>query len=257
MTSKAQVAIDILVRNLFERTADIGFLATDEDIIVVAKQAKELAALATKPPEFTESLLKLKARFVEYFSKYSVYADIVLLDTEGHILVRLDDECTIAYTKHPLLKRSLETPNAYLETFDQIDFLPDAAKSLVYSFRVLDEQNTAIGVLCLCFRFENELEGIFTNLLSEKDWLVITLLDETGRVIASSDIYHVALGVKLSPVLDQEFRIQRFAGREYLACTRTSHNYQGYTGPKWVSHVMLPLQQAFNQSSSGILSSIL
>ena len=30
--SKTQVAIDILIRNLFERTADIGFLATDDDI---------------------------------------------------------------------------------------------------------------------------------------------------------------------------------------------------------------------------------
>ena len=29
---KAQVAINILVRNLFERTADIGFLSSDEDI---------------------------------------------------------------------------------------------------------------------------------------------------------------------------------------------------------------------------------
>src|SRR3569833_3428325 len=29
--ARAQVAIDILVRNLFERTADIGFLAADDD----------------------------------------------------------------------------------------------------------------------------------------------------------------------------------------------------------------------------------
>ena len=29
---KAQNAIDVLVRNLFERTADIGFLAADTDI---------------------------------------------------------------------------------------------------------------------------------------------------------------------------------------------------------------------------------
>ena len=28
----SQVAIDILIRNLFERTADVGFLATDDDI---------------------------------------------------------------------------------------------------------------------------------------------------------------------------------------------------------------------------------
>ena len=32
MGSKAQVSVDIVVRNLFERTADIGFLATDEAI---------------------------------------------------------------------------------------------------------------------------------------------------------------------------------------------------------------------------------
>jgi len=32
MEAKAQVAVDIVIRNLFERTADIGFLATDDDI---------------------------------------------------------------------------------------------------------------------------------------------------------------------------------------------------------------------------------
>ncbi len=32
MNFKSQVAIDILIRNLFERRADIGFLATDDDI---------------------------------------------------------------------------------------------------------------------------------------------------------------------------------------------------------------------------------
>ena len=32
MDSKAQVAVDIVIRNLFERTADIGFLSTDSFI---------------------------------------------------------------------------------------------------------------------------------------------------------------------------------------------------------------------------------
>ena len=32
MKFKSCVAIDVLIRNLFERTADIGFLATDNDI---------------------------------------------------------------------------------------------------------------------------------------------------------------------------------------------------------------------------------
>lgn len=30
---KAQTTIDIFIRNLFERTADVGFLATDDDLV--------------------------------------------------------------------------------------------------------------------------------------------------------------------------------------------------------------------------------
>jgi len=41
-SSKAQVAINILVRNLFERTADIGFLACDEDIRAFLRLAGDL-----------------------------------------------------------------------------------------------------------------------------------------------------------------------------------------------------------------------
>lgn len=32
LKAKSQIAIDVLVRNLYERTADIGFLSTDDDI---------------------------------------------------------------------------------------------------------------------------------------------------------------------------------------------------------------------------------
>ncbi|MFZ1991904.1 MAG: hypothetical protein WAW96_19280, partial [Alphaproteobacteria bacterium] len=41
--SKAQVAINILVRNLFERTADIGFLASDEDIRAFLRNRRDAA----------------------------------------------------------------------------------------------------------------------------------------------------------------------------------------------------------------------
>src|ERR1700709_899034 len=32
LQGKAQIAIDVLVRNLFERTADIGFICADQDV---------------------------------------------------------------------------------------------------------------------------------------------------------------------------------------------------------------------------------
>lgn len=40
MNFKAQISIDILIRNLFERTADIGFLSTDENIRTFIKENK-------------------------------------------------------------------------------------------------------------------------------------------------------------------------------------------------------------------------
>lgn len=256
MTSKAQVAIDILVRNLFERTADIGFLATDDDICAVLKEANNLKGKYSRKSDMEAGLSQLRNRFSEYLAKYSVYSDIVLLDTDGEILIRLKDHIGIKRTRHSLLKLSLETSNGYVETFDSIDFLPDENCSLVYSFRVVDNDDTALGVLCLCFRFDNELKGIFSDLVAAEDWSVITLLDSEGLVIASSDIHHVPLGAVLAPVLDREYRILRFAGQEYLASTRCSSGYQGYSGPQWYAHVMLPLQHAFNRDASGLLKNI-
>ena len=45
LSARAQVSIDILVRNLFERTADIGFLATDSDLCAYAEAASEGAGM--------------------------------------------------------------------------------------------------------------------------------------------------------------------------------------------------------------------
>lgn len=41
--SAARVSIDILTRNLFERTADIGFLATDDDIQALYRSGRPRA----------------------------------------------------------------------------------------------------------------------------------------------------------------------------------------------------------------------
>ena len=259
MSAKSQVAIDILVRNLFERTADIGFLATDEDIrryigfcakAANATDGEGAAAALASERECT------RARFAEYVAKYSVYFDIILLDTRGRVLARFDDKVAVEQTKHPLLRTALETEEAYVESFGAIDLLPDSESALVYSYRVTDSNDAPIGVLCLCFRFENEMERIFANLASDDDWSVITLLDTSGRVVASSDAFHIPVGAILERVSGEDYRVIRFAGREYLATTRATQGYQGYMGPGWVAQVMLPVQHAFNKDASDMLCGI-
>lgn len=256
MTAKGQVAIDILVRNLFERTADIGFLATDDDIRAFIAEACDAAGNFRAERELRPLREALKQRFAEYVAKYSVYSDIILLDPEGRVLIRLDDKVSVERTSATLVREALETDSAYVETYGPLDILPLQANALVYSYRVTHADGRPIGVLCLCFRFENEMEKIFDNLAAADDWSTILLLDAGGRVIASSDGFHIPVGAQVEPVFGEEYRVVRFAGREYLATTRPTNGYQGYMGPGWFGHVMLPVQHAFNKDASEMLRGI-
>ncbi|HWF93324.1 MAG TPA: chemotaxis protein CheW [Xanthobacteraceae bacterium] len=249
MGSKAQVAVNILVRNLFERTADIGFLASDENIRAFLRDPQDGTDRATV-------LAALRNRFGAYIRKYSVYFDIVVLDRDGNILARFDDAAPNAASADPLIRAAIETTAGYVETFRESDLIADRKRSLIYSFRVTDRGGAVLGVLCLCFRFDHEAELIFSNLIGSDDWTVVTILDQDGIVIASSDPFHVPVGAKLSPVLDAEYRIVRFGPAEYLATSRAAQPYQGYGGPGWYGHVMVPIQHVFNGDASHMLDSI-
>lgn len=244
LQAKGQIAIDVIVRNLFERTADIGFLAIDDDIRDYLRQRR---ADGTQVKKLND---RLRSRFREYVGKYSVYHDVVLLDAEGEVLVRLDEQYDVPRTSHELLKQTLTTRQGYVETFDRVDLLPNAQRSLVYSFRVGDGARIE-GVLCLCFRFEDEVKGIFAKLQAEEDWSVFCFLDERGNVIASSDPWQVAVGAPVPMALDAGGRVVRFAGREYLAVTCRTQGYQGYMGPGWFGHAMLPIEHAFDSQTGG------
>ena len=73
---------DIVVRNLYERTADIGFLATDREL------CEFVAGIQTDAD-------KIRMRLRDYRSKYTVYEEILLLDTKGNVLVQTDEEAPV------------------------------------------------------------------------------------------------------------------------------------------------------------------
>ena len=137
MKSKAQVAVDIVIRNLFERTADIGFLATDDDIrsfllklpktieqIELHKDDTDDTNFRIAKKTYKEDLHYIKNRFEEYVAKYSVYYDIVLFDTNGNIVAKLDDTNTITQTNDSIINIVKNTDEDYVETFKYHDFLP-------------------------------------------------------------------------------------------------------------------------------------
>ncbi|MCX6076128.1 MAG: chemotaxis protein CheW [Campylobacterales bacterium] len=244
MNSKAQVAVDIVIRNLFERTADISFLATDEKI------REFLLNNHTKYTDgYEKDFKEMQKRFREYVNKYSVYFDIVLMNTNGDILANIDNTNKVAKSYDSVISEALHTDSEYVETFKHHDFLPNHKESLVYSYKVTKTNNSdsaALGVLCLCFKFEDEMKEIFNNLVNPKTKECLTLLNNNCEVIATSDMYHIPIGATLNTVLDSNYKVVSFGGRDYIAKSCKTTGYQGFLGLGWYGHIMVPIEHAFS-----------
>lgn len=241
---KAQNAIDVLVRNLFERTADIGFLAADTDI-------REML----EAPVSSEARAAIEARFRDYVAKYSVYSDIVLVDREGAIRARLVSH-PAQEARHPIVTEALTSTGAYVEHYGLVDFVADE-KALVYAWRVEDAAKRPLGVLVLVFRLADEMEGIFRKLLPEHDWTVLACVSPDGEVIAGSCPIQLPAGLRLSPsALQGRDPVIRLGGRQYLAMACGTAGYQGYMGPGWLGLGLIPLEAAFDQDDGELGKSI-
>jgi hypothetical protein len=240
IAARAQVAIDILIRNLFERTADVGFLATDDDV----------RAFLTGQGEVAGARERIGERLREYTLKYSVYDEIVILDRDGRVCANLNPDNPISQSHDPLIAETLASREEYVETFRASDLQPYRRQALIYSSRIHASDAPGaevIGVLCLCFRFDNEMEGIFANLVQGGE--LIAILDHHGSVIASSQPRQLPIGSPTARA-EQGVAIVRHNDRPYLVSTRQTKGYQGFTGLGWMGHVMIPLQRAFGQESS-------
>jgi len=240
---KAQVAINVLNRNLFERTADIGFLAADEAI-------RHFLQAVTRPigvEKLADMRSQLKQHFQEYVNKYSVYEDVVLLDKEGQILVRLNEREPMKLSIAPLINKSLFTQHAYVETYGEIDFMVNSHNNLVYSYRVESEQGEAIGVICLCFKFENECAGIFKRLLDRDDSAMLMLLNKDGQVLTTSHASEVPTNTQFRITRNTHFNVMNYNNREYFCCVKSADVYQGYAGAGWLGFLMVPVEVIFKQ----------
>ncbi|MDY7539319.1 hypothetical protein RGU72_13750 [Undibacterium sp. 5I1] len=232
MQFKAQVIIDIVVRNLFERTADVGFLAMDDAIRdFILDDERDVDAI--------------RVRLQDYRNKYTVYDEILILNTHGEVLANLDQSNLVRQSYDLLLAATLDS-DTYVESFQQSDLRATQQRSLIYSRKITHpEDGSAIGVLCLCFPHAVEMSGVFAGLHKAADRSVMLMLDASGEVISSSDEYHIPTGRKMQIALDGAYQIVSYAGRDYFAKTCAAQNYQGYSGPGWLGHVMIPCEAAF------------
>lgn len=242
--TKAHYVIDIVVRNLYERTADVGFLATDGDLCsFVAGISSDSDAI--------------RSRLLAYRNKYTVYDEIMLLDKAGNLLIQINEHSEVEGSIDPLIEQTIAS-ETYVETFRATDLRPCKQKSLIYSQRMLHpETNEVVGILCLCFDFEKEMHGIFESHRDPEERSNMLLLDSENRVIASADTLWMPLGAEVPVNRSGSNRLMMFGGRKYLVQTFVAEGYQGYMGPPgWQGQVMVPVEVAFMENASNTLTSL-
>jgi hypothetical protein len=250
--AKAHYVIDIVVRNLYERTADVGFLATDRELCAFVASAQQ----PMQGPD-EDAIAAIRARLFAYRSKYTVYDEIMLLDLEGNVLVQLDRDSPVEGSTDALIQQTLES-DGFIETFRASDLRPGKARALIYSRRMHHPDTGAVvGILCLCFDFETEMRGIFRSHRDPEGRSNMLLLDGEARVIASADERWIAPGTVVPVNLDGAPQLQIHEGREYLIRTFHAEGYQGYMGPAgWRGQLMIPVDLAFSGGTRSTLASL-
>lgn len=241
----ALVNIDLVDRNLYERTCDVRWWATDASVVEACKNPT------------SNSLKYASQRLGQILDAYTVYFDIVLCDLEGRIIAN----------GRPHMYPSVGTCHGDKEWFrtavasrsgDQFGFLGMCPSSLVGNQRVLtyscgvresgDPRGKLTGVLAVVFRWDALGQTIVERTplsADEQDGARIVLIEESGRVIADTDGKfgdYLDL-VEVGGVLNQPRSygmINRPDGR-YLVGHAKSPGYETYaTG--WHSLIFKPLR---------------
>lgn len=253
ITDAAKFTINILKRNLFERTADVGYLATDIEIVDFLKLPLngECREDLDRQTEF------IQKRLQDYQSEYTVYNDIIILDLAGKVRVNLDRDNHITTSKDSLLSKTQEFDlhvnpgeEKFLETFRLSDLRPHAENVLIYSQKIEDpESQQSLGTLCLCFDFEDEMERIFKDLAQSNGDLIIAILNENGEVLSSNFPNLLPLATLIPIDLNSDFRFLSINGSQYLLSTVATDGYQGFYGLTWYGMVMIDAKNAFKKAA--------
>ncbi|NML18497.1 chemotaxis protein CheW [Azohydromonas caseinilytica] len=240
----ARHAIDALVRNLYERTADVGFLATDRAL-------REF--LAGEGMDRAQATERLRA----YREKYTVYDTIALLGPDGHVQAAAGCAEGLKRCEDTFVARTLAT-DGYVETFGPTALEPGGASALVYSQRMLHPlSGQPVGVLCLVFGFSTEMAGIFASRHTRNGRANLVVLDGDDRIIASAEPAWMPVGVQVPTNTGEEVALRTWAGRKYLVQTFLAQGFQGYPGPPgWKTQTMVPLDLAFSTARAGVVDTL-
>jgi len=233
LSELAQTLVQLIVRNLYERTADVRWWAVDEALV------QALGTLDRASIHHAAERLGLINRF------YSVYLNLVLIGADGTIIAcsqpdKFPKVTGVDGSKLPWFRKAMATTRGDQYVVDDIvhDPLHDHKLVAVYAAAVRKGgrvDGTIIGVLGVVFDWETQSQTIVQKeaSISEASWkrTRVMLLDKDLRIIAASD----KQGLLQPFPLNHQGRQRGYSvngAHDVIAYARTI-GYQEYDGLGW------------------------
>jgi hypothetical protein len=213
LSDLARMNIDLIDRNLYERSCDVRWWATEASLIAALTEGKSAAY------EVASRRMKV------ILESYTVYTDLVLCDTSGKVVAngRPDMFKTKGsdYSQATWFQSALQTRSGREFGFQSVHRSPlvNNQLSLVYSCAVRqggDANGEVIGVLGIVFNWERFANTIVDEVClspEEKRRTRIVIVDPTGRVLADSE-HRV-----LEDTIEFSERSRLFAGKKSFLIT--------------------------------------
>ncbi|MCH7599731.1 MAG: chemotaxis protein [Myxococcales bacterium] len=229
----ALVNIDLIDRNLYERTCDVRWWATDGSLV---------AALAQQTPESRNFASK---RLGVILDSYTVYFDLVLCDLKGNVIANgRPGKFSTQDSNHSdaeWFKAAIKTHSGTEYGFQSVHRSPlvNSQLGLVYSCTVReggDANGSILGVLGIVFDWASLAQEICENLplsLEEKAISRVCIVDDAGLVLADSnnEILTHTIEIKGRSQLFSKTKgyvMEKVAGSDCMVAHAQSPGYETY-----------------------------
>jgi hypothetical protein len=182
-------AVELIDRNLYERTCDVRWWATDSALVEACTE-----------PESAQRAAFASHRLGVILDSYTVYLDLWIADRNGRVLAtgrpeRYRQVMGASVAGEPWFQRAMTTRDGGDFAVDDIttEHRLDGAPVAIYSTAIRaggDRQGAVLGALGIFFDWGPQAQAIVDGLRLSDDERARTralLLDAGGRVIAASD----------------------------------------------------------------------
>lgn len=200
LSDLALMNIDLIDRNLYERSCDVRWWATDSSVVdALTDPTAEKAKFASR-------------RFAQILSSYTVYIDLILCDLDGKVIANGKPETYhskgMNASANEWFKSALSTESGEEFGFQSVhpSQLVAGETILAYSCCVRengDVNGSPLGVLGILFNWNGLGQTIVDSTPlseSERATTQVCIVDSTGNILA--DNRHAKLGTKLRGVSD-------------------------------------------------------